>query len=275
MSFLNKKNILVFDDGGFITSNPDNTGFKIKFYVYERILELAKRNEIKIPIACTASFFDFNKLYNKSIPNPDSDKILSLVMKNPDYLEIWNHGLTHMFGNNYTEFDLYSKETITENIQDEKIRLSQKIFTSLGITSSTLVPPGHAWQQGVTDKIAKQYGIKNIAIREFEKTSLTTWLINPMYRYKKTWAQSDYLKTYFRMGLGIRHDLTSFKSGVYRKTKYYIRNIYPSSIIINRRFTIKYPVDHFFAHVQNLMGDQGFDYFDFVLKEILKKESVK
>ena len=56
ITYNNSKHSLVFDDGGFIFSNPDNSGFKLNYEVYNRILELAKSNKIKIPIACTAIF---------------------------------------------------------------------------------------------------------------------------------------------------------------------------------------------------------------------------
>ena len=42
ITYNNSKHSLVFDDGGFIFSNPDNSGFKLNYEVYNRILELAK-----------------------------------------------------------------------------------------------------------------------------------------------------------------------------------------------------------------------------------------
>ena len=88
---INKKYI-VFDDGGYIYSNPDGTGFRLKHKIYERIINLAKEFNIKIPIACVASFFDIDKLYDNSNINPNIDKILNLLTNNKDYIEIWNHG---------------------------------------------------------------------------------------------------------------------------------------------------------------------------------------
>lgn len=267
---INNKTHICFDDGGLIKTNPDNSGFKIEFKVYDRILELAKRNEIKIPIACVASFFDLDKVFNKSNVNLDSERILNLIVGNKDYLELWNHGLTHCYNNEYTEFWSYSDGSVNQEIQEEKLNLSQQIFNKLGFYPDTFVPPGHAWEQDVTDLIASKYGLKNIAIREFEKTSFKDWIKNPLNRYKKQWSKSKYLNTFFRLGLGIAHDQTLFNQNVYKKSRLYIKNSFPTTIISNRKIRLKYPVDHYFAHIQNLTGNQSLDYFNFAIKEIKK-----
>ena len=62
VNFNIKSNILVFDDGGMTHSNPDGTGFKIDIKVYDRMLLLAKKNDIKIQIACNAVFFDVDNI---------------------------------------------------------------------------------------------------------------------------------------------------------------------------------------------------------------------
>jgi hypothetical protein len=267
----NNTKYIVFDDGGFINSNPDNSGFPIGFNVYERILELAKKNEIIIPLACTANFFDIDRLYNKSKINPDAVKIMNLIRDNSDYLELWNHGLTHMFKNDYIEFYSYLDGEIDRTVQFEKFKLSQKIFNRLGFFPVTFVPPGHAWEPGVTDLISKAFGIKSIAIREFEKTPANIWFQNPFKRYKKEWESSNHLNTYFRLGLGLSHDQTLFDKKTYFKTLLHIRNRFPLNILTNRKIRLKNKVDHYFAHVQNLVNESSIEYFTFVIK-ILKQQ---
>ena len=134
VKFNDSENIIVFDDGGMIHSNPDNTGFEIDIKVYDRLLLLAKKHEIKIPIACTAMFFDIDNIAGLQQLNTNVDGILNILSKNPDYLEIWNHGLSHQFQNEYTEFYSYSKGAISVEYQESHIKISQQIFNNLGFS---------------------------------------------------------------------------------------------------------------------------------------------
>ena len=263
-----KNNVLVFDDGGMTHSNPDGTGFKIDTKVYDRILLLAKKNDIKIQIACNAVFFDIDNIAGMNLLNPDCDKILKLFDDNKNYLEIWNHGLNHRYKNESTEFFSYNEGSISYNYQKEHLKLSQEIFVKNSFSPTVFVPPGHAWEQNVTDKIAKEQGLTSIAIREFEKTSLKSWIRNPGKPYKMTWEKSESLNTLFRLGLGIAFDQVFFNDKVKSKMSNYISNSFPQSLLINRKLKLKYPVDHFFAHIQNLQDKKSVDYFDNAIKQI-------
>ncbi|MCZ6702960.1 MAG: DUF2334 domain-containing protein [Ignavibacteria bacterium] len=274
VGFSNSDHVLVIDDGGMIYSNPDNSGFRINFKAYERILSLAKSNEIKIPIACTAIFFDTDNSFSNKLINPDAEKILRLFEENPDHLQFWNHGLTHTYDSEYTEFFSYNTGIIEERIQDEHLKLSQQIFEKLGFYPKTFVPPGHAWQQDVTDALAKKYSIQNIVIREFEKKELKSWIKTPFGPYKKRWTRSQYLNSYFRLGLGISYDMTIFTHKTYRRTRHYINSIFPLSFIINRKWKVQHSVDHFFAHIQNFQTPQSIGFFDAVIKMIKKVKKI-
>ena len=70
-NFTKSKNILMVDDGGFIFSNPDSTGFYLEVEAYDRILQLAKINEIKI-----------NSIRDNNFFNIDSVKILYTIPLN-------------------------------------------------------------------------------------------------------------------------------------------------------------------------------------------------
>ena len=270
VDFQIKEHPLVFDDGGLIYSNPNNTGFKIDVKVYERILFLAKNNNIKIPIACNAAFFDIDNISKLYTVNPKAEKILKIFDNNKEYLEIWNHGLNHRFKNECTEFYSYDAGTVSYNYQLEHLKLSQEIFNKLCIKPTVFVPPGHAWEQGVTDKIAKEVGIDTIAIREFEKTNFKSWIKNPFKPYKETWGKSEHINTLFRLGLGISFDKIYFNEKSKQKMFDYVSNQFPKSVLINRKFKLKYPVDHFFAHIQNLQKKESVEYFNFTIKKIKK-----
>jgi len=273
VEFKKSERALVLDDGGLIYSNPDNSGFFLNIDIYDRILTLAKQCEIRIPIACTAIFFDIDEKYSKNKFNPKAERIVRLIQDNPAYLQLWNHGLTHTYDSEYIEYFSYSGGAINQDLQNKHIEASQNIFRSLGFAPDTLVPPGHAWEEGVTDAIAQNYGIRNIAIREFEKTSLRDYLKKPWKRYKKEWAKSNHLNTYYRLGLGITYDQTEFHSIMVKRSEKYIKNTFPNSIFNLRKLKLSNPVDHFFAHVQNFNNPESLDIFSHIIRIIKKEKS--
>lgn len=268
-----KNNILVFDDGGMIYSNPNNTGFKIDFEVYNRLLHLAKKNEIRIQIACNAAFFDVDNISGLGIVNPDVEKIIKIFDDNKEYLEVWNHGLNHMYKDEFTEFYSYTEGAISEDYQREHLELSIEILKKIGLDSKTFVPPGHAWELGVTDKIASNLGLVYIAVREFEKSRLKDWIKNPFKPYKMEWEESKHMKCLFRLGLGIPFDQVDFDSKTESKMKTYVSNKFPYTFVANRKLKLKYPIDHFFAHIQNLQDPSSVPYFDRIIQHILKRKS--
>ena len=275
IKYNSSKYSLVFDDGGFIFSNPDNSGFRLNYEVYNRILKLAKLNEIKIPIACTAIFFDIDGVYSKNKINPNIDLLIDYFHQNKDYIELWNHGLTHMTSSNkMTEYYCYENGAISKKEQEFNIRTSQKIFSKIDLIPKTFVPPGHAWEQGVSDKIAAKYNIENIAIREFEKSNFKNWVKFNSKRYKKEWTASTELNSLFRLGLGIAYNKTLFTKKDYLKSSHYISNIIPFSILANRKIKLNYSIDHFFGHVQNLQNLDSINYFDMIIK-LIKKNKYK
>jgi hypothetical protein len=200
--------------------------------------------------------------------NKNIDQILDLFYKNSDFLEIWNHGLTHSSNDLATEFYNYERGSVNVKVQDESLRLSQKIFSNAGFDITTLVPPGHAWESGVTDRIASYYGINTIAVREFEKKNITQWIKSPLHPFKQTWEESRYVNTIFRLGLGIPYDLTIFSDKVFDRTKRFLNGSTLEVLRMNRFKSLHYPVDHYFAHVQNLQNQNSMAYFNMCINEI-------
>jgi len=199
------KNIfLVVDDGGFPFAQGDH-GKSISLDSYMNILELAYLSSTVIPIGITAGYLDVDRISNPKIVNKDAEKIVKLLQENAETMPVWNHGLTHTYNNRPIEFFFYdSQAKIPAGIQQEHLVLSQKIFAYLDLVSpKVLIPPGHAWEAGVTDKIAKHLGFEAIAVRQFEKTPIKHWKLTPKKAYKQTWQVSKYIDTYWRLGLGI------------------------------------------------------------------------
>ena len=254
---------LVFDDAGFGHVRPDGTGSPIPFGVYEHLLRLAKTTGTVIPVALTAKFIDTENVAGLGMANPYAADLIALLKENSDWLPVWHHGLTHMYGDAQTEFLLYRGcQSLSEADHSRHFNLASLIFRAQGLAPRVLVPPGHAWVQGLTDRIAADFDIHAIAIREFEKTSMRHWLTAPWKPYQMIWQPSAFIKSHFRLGLGIRYDESRFGRGHYTELRKYVT---PSGALdrfsVHRTLGQVRQPHHYFAHVQNLMHSSGYDYF--------------
>jgi hypothetical protein len=268
-----KRIIFVVDDGGLAFDRPDGHGYRIGLECYERVLNLAIRHDITIPIAVTAGFIDIHNLAGLELKNPDAHELIEFLKLHQKRIPVWNHGLTHTYDGSLTEFQLYAHSMkVPENIQRQHLELSQNIFESVGLIRPTVfVPPGHAWEQGVTDRLAKEFGIKHIAIREFEKAPLLQWLTSQRRPYLWRWEPSQYLNTIYRLGLGIpynRRRLTSFSCW---KAMKYIEpgNMFFHYLIHRTKQDIEKP-HHFFAHIHNFIYPSADGCWDRLIERILK-----
>ena len=267
-----KKIVLVVDDGGLPCDDGTCGGNRIGFDAYKRVLHLAQKHQIAIPIGVTAGFLDINGVAKDSIINEDAERIISFLKENADSLPVWNHGLTHSYRGRPTEFFLYdTREKIPESVQRENLQSSQAIFESLGLARpSVFIPPGHAWEPGVTDRIAKEVGFGAIAVREFEKKPLKQWLLSPHRPYKKVWHKSEHLETLWRLGLGIpsrKRKLTGFD--VWKSFEY----IRPSNKLVSyavyRSWSAPHRPHHFFAHIQNFCDVESIKLWDRIIKRLM------
>lgn len=282
MSFCNDvkdqklRSVLVFDDGGFTTTDSDGSGSPLPFAVYDRIAELACKHKVALPIAVTAKFLDVNNISGHGMANPDAERIIQFFKDNKETVPLWNHGLTHQFGSEFTEFFSYPQsKVLSEEAHHRHFSLSQKIFEEVGLPTQIFVPPGHGWEQNVTDRIASQYGITTIAIREFEKTTAKAWLKEPLKPYKKQWEPSMHLNTMYRLGLGIQYDQDRFSENDFFKVKKYLR---PANILqrfsIHRTLRTVHSPNHYFAHVQNIRHSESVGFFNDVILRILNKSNL-
>lgn len=244
---------LVVDDGGFSTSSPDGAGFAVGLSHYETLAELAERHGLRVPLAVTAGFVDLGNLSGEGLAGPESSRLVDFLKRHESVLPVWNHGLTHRYGDHLTEFGVRGSAVgVPEEVQARSVELSQAIFADLGLAvPQTLVPPGHAWEPGVTDRLASRAGIRAIAIREFEKTSPGAWLVRPWRRFERAWPRSDFLGTLYRSGLGVAYDKRRFESWDLWKARQFAR---PSprwlALLIHRTPSVR-PPHHFYAHIQN------------------------
>lgn len=266
--------VLVVDDGGFPFSNGDY-GNSIDIEPYEHLLELAKMHSTVIPIDITAGYLDIDRISNPKIVNKNAEKIVKLLRENTDSLPVWNHGLTHSFKGLPTEFLFYdSPEKIPESIQQEHLELSQKIFEYLELgRPAVFVPPGHAWEAGVTDRIAKNLGFKAIAVRQFEKTPLKQWIRAPGKSYNQVWKKSEYIDTYWRLGVGISSLKRRInKYDVWKSFKYIQPPNRLVNYAVNRSWKRPQAPHHFFAHIQNFCNTGSIKHWSNIIKKLVQSQ---
>lgn len=259
---------LVFDDGGFTHVNPDGTGPALSPVVYDRLAALAERAGVRVGLACTAKYFDVDGLYDGDALNADADRILKKIGDHAEWIEIYNHGLTHEHLGEPVEYFSYESGRIDEATQSQRLSTAQEIWSRVGLRPSVLVPPGHAWERGVTDVVAERLGFEAIAVRQFEKKRLADWLASPARPYKATWKASDHIETRFRLGLGIRFDQTVFGPANRLKLRMIFGPDVVSRLAINRTLVPPIAPSHYFAHVQNLQRPESLHFFTRVLSYI-------
>jgi hypothetical protein len=135
--------VIVFDDGGFPTVYPGHIDKEIGLDPYKRILDLSNRHDLVVPIAVTAGFIDVNNISGLGMAGPKADLLVHFLLDHQDRLPLWNHGLTHSYMGNYTEYDIYDDEkNVPEEVQRSNLQLSQAIFSDHGFERPTVfVPP--------------------------------------------------------------------------------------------------------------------------------------
>jgi hypothetical protein len=262
---------LVVDDIGIPYSYYDS-GFKVGMDPLERILGLAEDFDVRIPVAVIAGFLDVCGVSGRVPPNQDAGRIIEFLGAHPDRLPVWNHGLTHSRSGRLTEFQVFADEDrVPEETQRESLALSQEIFREVGLGEpDTLVPPGHAWEPGVTDRLAKELGFRSIAISMGKKTPFRRWLRHPGRPFERTWGASEYLESRFRLGLGISASKKDFLFKDYIKMRQYICPANGLVRLLTQR-TRKSEIvpDHFYAHIQNFADAESMGTWRLVLRVLV------
>ena len=275
---MNKKKIVLAVDDIGMSFSQYTTGFAIPMDAYYLLRELAHEFNIIIPVAAIAAFLDVDNISGKAEVNRDADRIIDFLKTNSEALPVWNHGLTHRYGERLTEFLLYTTdESVPRSVQHDHLAASQEIIEKAGLgRPSILVPPGHAWEPDVTDVVAMELGFRGIAIVEGIKTPFKQWVRHPNKPFKKTWPPSRHLNSLFRLSLGISVLKNTIEWKDYLKMHQYIL---PSNRIIEylarrtRGSGVQH--DHFYAHIQNFVDIKSLRFWRRIIRDLLIWEKRK
>lgn len=202
---------IIVDDGGFPYVDPCKKDIPINFAFYENVLKLAKKLDIKIPICFTLKYLDIHHISQYSEPLEYATDLIAFIKENKTHIEFGYHGLTHFYKETPIEFfDIYRNEKIPYNTQSLHIKKSFQIIQDLELPNPVIfVPPGHAWESGVTDRLLAQYGVKFIV------SVPSLQFMGRIY----SMGYSKYLIYLPRAGMGILHSDIDIDSGIIKKTK--------------------------------------------------------
>jgi len=204
---------IIVDDGGFEYAVYNDEKSKIDMGTYYTILKIAKEFEIKIPVCFTMKYLDKENISGVGEPLEYLDELINFLKNNSQYIEIGYHGLTHEYEERIGEFfSLNKNEPVPEETQRNHVEKSKRIFNYWGLKFPELfVPPYHAWQEGVTDKILLEYGIKYLISQQEN--------IYNGFRYR--YMGSKYLIFLPRADLGVYSRDYSLDKNSYRKSKFF------------------------------------------------------
>ncbi len=195
---------------------PDGTRLTIPFEAYHCLLQLAKEFHIKIPLAIITRFIDVSNASGVGAPIEYAQDLIHLLENNKEYFEVCYHGLTHShrYSENWAGADRWPanvgefykldlKMRVPYQTQFNHVKSSALVFESLNwLFPKVFVPPNHAWEKGVTDKIVSSFGGEYIA-------SEPKFMVDgQMYSFG---ASSSYLSFLPRQSLGLAHNEVNFK----------------------------------------------------------------
>lgn len=269
---------LIVDDGGFNYSVSNNKESKICMNTYNNILKLAKDFNIKIPICFTMKYLDKENISGVGAPLEYIDKLIDFLRNNTKYIEIGYHGLTHEYKGHIGEFYcLDINKPVPEEIQRDHIEKSKKIFTYWNFKFPEIfVPPYHAWEKNVTDRILSEYGVKYLV-------SYKKMLFN---RYKYKWQESKYLQFLPRTSLGLNGSDYNLNFKMIRKIRFFPKkvlidfvkcNIIPlkffSRIRMKKSLFNNHAIHSYMTHIGNFSG-QSIDFWREVLYFVRNNEHI-
>ncbi len=239
---------IVIDDGAFpFVNRPDGTRVSVPLDTYIAIRDLAKEFDTRIPVCFTMKYLDVHKVTNEAEPLEYAKELFDFLNDNSKYIEIGYHGLTHSFEGHVGEFFCLDTNTkVPEEIQAEHFRKSAEIFKSIGWSFPELfVPPSHGWEQGVTDRIAANFGTRYIV----SKGAISYKGIN----YK--WNDSEHIGFCRREDIGIYSYDIRLNQNHFKNAR---RHIIPRSRINNFRLRRRFSntVCHsYMTHIGNFLPD--------------------
>ncbi len=249
---------IIVDDGGFdYATGKEKTG-RIGMDAYENIVCLAREFKTRIPICFTAKFLDKENISGMAEPLAYVSRLVEFLKQNVDAVEVAYHGLSHEYGDCAGEFFcLESGARVPATVQRDHIQKSALIFKYWGFGFPKLfVPPYHAWERGVTDKLLASLGVRYlVSCRQIKYGGR-----------KYHWPDSRYLEFLPRAGMGVYGNDYDIDLRVKRKIKFYPeRDIvgFAKDYIIPQKFfarlrlsksLVSRPVHSYMAHIGNFSG---------------------
>lgn len=249
---------IIVDDGGFdYATGKEKTG-RIGMDAYENIVCLAREFKTRIPICFTAKFLDKENISGIGAPLEYVSELTNFLKSNSDAVEIGYHGLSHEHDGEAGEFfRLGSDDRVLVSEQRDHIQKSAAIFEYWGFRFPKLfVPPYHAWERGVTDKLLASFGVRYLVSCSKIKYG----------GRKYHWPGSRYLEFLPRAGMGIYGNDYDIDLRAKRKIKFYPeRNIagFAKDHIIPQKFFARLrlskslvcrPAHSYMAHIGNFSG---------------------
>jgi len=248
----------IIDDGGFDYATGDQGSGKIGMDAYENIVRLATDFGIKIPVCFTAKFMDKENISGVGRPLEYASELVDFLKRNSDAIEIGYHGLTHEYQNHVGEFFcLDSGVRVPETIQKDHINKSKDIFDYWQLKFPEIfVPPYHAWERGVTDRLAADFGVRYlVSCRKIRYNG-----------NKYQWEKSSYIEFLPRTGLGLYGNDYDIDCAKTRRIKLYPKKnivefakdyIIPQKLYSRLRLSrliANAPVHSYMAHIGNFSG---------------------
>jgi len=213
MSSVGQHFFFVVDDGGIpSTPVPLRIGEELEpipYEVYLEIVQIAEKNGIRIPVAFVLKHLDVDNISGVAEPLPYAQKLINLLIENQSQIEFAYHGLTHSYAGTSQEFFLVSKnEKVPASEQEKHLRLSLKIVKALGLPKpEVFVPPFNSWEEGVTDRLAAEYGL----------TQLVSVKKMKIGDFNYSWNTSTHLEFLPRKPMGLYHWHMDIDQGCYMK----------------------------------------------------------
>jgi len=251
---------LVVDDGGLPTVS--NEKIEVPFPSYLNLLQIAKRFEVKIPLACSMKYLDINNVSGEGSPVKYAEKLITLLKNNNEYLELADHGFSHRLNDSWSEFfDPVRHIRVPEEEQEAKIYNNMLIYKDLGFSfPDIVVPPCNYWEEGVTDRLYSKYGAKYlIGTRNYwqnidhNKWKLLANFFVPTY----SWKDSPYILFLPRIWSGLESKDIELDDTLFKRIKRRIFNNIVFNFVENRTFYVHNHHSHM-VHITNFIDERAF-----------------
>jgi hypothetical protein len=237
----------VVDDGGFPHAGHAEEPRQVGMENYRTILRIAKRFSLRIPICFTMKYLDKSNISGEGTPIGYLDDLIAFLKENHDCIEIGYHGLTHEYNHHVGEFYcLDTRQAVPVDVQQEHIEKSAHVFSDLGLAfPKVFVPPYHAWEWGVTDRLVSGFGVKYLISFARKRYG------NRRYQ----WRPSRWLRFLPREEMAIYSYHTVLNSAQIALAK---KLLLPRTAVNNlslRRTLLNVPVHSYMSHIGNFFPE--------------------